>query len=138
MESKSAKRSSFLLFGLSFNLILTLTSLGFTCYSLNRFDSRLTAVEQDLKASNGPYDLADGLIVEPTSTHSPLSGPQKKSDVAKRAADNPSMRRKCSSSCLNLKVHRSVSCMFFIHVYWANIFCVNTSAFQMLTNGSKA
>ena len=45
MENKSAQGSSVLLFGLSFNLILTLSSLGFTCYSLNRFDSRLTSVE---------------------------------------------------------------------------------------------
>lgn len=113
METKSAKGSSVLLFGLSFNLILTLASLCFTCYSLNRFDSRLTAVEQDLLATNGPYQLADGVIVKLTFTHSPSSAQQKKNDVAKRAVDNPSMCRKCSSACLNLNMHRNVSYMFF-------------------------
>ena len=113
METRSAKGSSVVLFGLSFNLMLTLASLGFTCYSLNRFDSRLTAVEQDLLATNSPSRLADGVIVEPTSTHSPLSGPQKKNSVVKRAVDNPSMCRKCSSACLNLNVHRSVGCSLF-------------------------
>jgi len=136
METKRAKGSSVVLFGLSFNLILTLASLGFTCYSLNRFDSRLTAVEQDLLATNSPYRLADGLIVKPTSTQFPLSGSQKTNIVAKRAVDNPSMCRKCSA-CLNLNVHRSVSCMFFIHVYWTYLVCVITSAFQMLTDGTK-
>ena len=112
MENKSAKGSSAVLFGLSFNLILTLASLGFTCYSLNRLDSRLTAVEQDLLATNSPHGLADGVIVKPTSTHSTLSGPQKK-NAAKRAVDNPSMCRKCSRPCLNVNVLRSVSCSLF-------------------------
>ena len=113
METKSAKGSSVLLFGLSFNLILTLTSFGFTCYSLNRFDSRLTTVEHDLLATNSPYRHADGVIAEPTSTHSPLTEPQKKNNVAKRAVDNPSLCRKCSA-CLNLNVHQRVSCPLFI------------------------
>jgi len=114
METKSAKGSSVVLFGLSFNLILTLASLGFTCYSLNRFDSRLTVVEQDLLTTNSPYRLAEGVIVEPTSTHSPLSGPQKENNVAKRAVDNPSMCRKCNSACPNLNVQQSVSCSLYI------------------------
>ena len=75
METKRAKGPSVLHFGLSFNLILTLASLGFTCYSLNRFDSRLTAVEQDLLATNSPYRLADGDVsVKPTTMHSTQSG----------------------------------------------------------------
>ena len=114
METKSAKGSSVLLFGLSFNLILTLASLGFTCYSLNRFDSRLTAVEQDFLATNSPYGLADGVIITPTFTHSTLSGPQKKNKVVKRAVDSLAMCRKCSSACLNLNMHQSVSCSLFI------------------------
>ena len=134
MATKSAKGSSVLLFGLSFNLILTLASLGFTCYSLNRFDSRLTAVEQDLLATSSPYQLADGVIVKPTSTHSTQTGPQKKNNVAKRAVDDPSMCRKCRSACLNLNVLGSVSCMLLVHVFWAYLFCVITSAFQMLTD----
>ena len=113
METKSAKGSSVLLFGLSFNLILTLTSFGFTCYSLNRFDSRLKTVELDLLATNSPYRHSDGVIAEPTSTHSPLTEPQKKNNVAKRAVDNPSLCRKCSA-CLNLNVHRRVSFSLFI------------------------
>lgn len=131
METKSVKGLSVLFFGLSFNLILTLASLGFTCYSLNRFDSRLTAVEQDLLATNSPYQLADGVIVEPTSTHhSTLS----KKYVAKRAVDNPSMCRKCKSACLNLNVLESVSCIFLIHVFWAYLVCVITSSSQMPTD----
>ena len=58
METKSATGSSVLLFVFSFNLILTLASLGFACYSLNRFGSRLTAVEQDLLATNSRYRFA--------------------------------------------------------------------------------
>ena len=81
---------------------------------MNRFDSRLTVVEQDLMATNSQHQLADGVIVKPTSTHSPLSGPQKKSNVAKRAVNDPSMCLKCSSACLNLNVHRSVSCSLSI------------------------
>ena len=133
METKSAKGSSVFLFGLSFNLILTSASLGFTCYSLNRFDSRLTAVEQDLLATSSPYQLADGVIVKPTSTHSTLS----KNYVAKRAVDNPSMCRKCRSACLNFNVLGKVSCMFLIRVFWAYLVCVITSAFQILTEVSK-
>ena len=47
MESKANKNSHVLMFGLSFNLILTLGSLGFSCYSLHRLDSRLTTLEQN-------------------------------------------------------------------------------------------
>ena len=113
-ETRSVKGSSVLLFGLSFNLILSLASLGYTSYSLNRFDSRLTVVEQDLMATNSQHQLADGVIVKPTSTHSSLSGPQKKSNVAKRAVNDPSMCLKCSSACFNLNVHRSVSCSLLL------------------------
>jgi len=114
METKSAKGSSVLLFGLSFNLILTLASLGFTCYSLNRFESRLTAVEQDLLATYSPYRGADSVNVKTTSIRSPLNGSQKKNNVAKRAVDNPCMCNKCSRACLNLNVDRSVSCSLFM------------------------
>ena len=121
METKSAKGSSVLLFGLSFNLILTLASLGFTCYSLNRFDSRLTAVEHDLLTTNSPYRRhADGVMVKPISTDSPLTEPKKKKNVAKRAVDNSPLCRKCSA-CLHLNVHRSVSCSLiipFIYFLW--------------------
>jgi len=72
---------------------------------LNRFDSRLTTVEHDLLATNSPYRHVDGVIAEPTSTHSPLTEPQKKNNVAKRAVDNPSLCQKCSA-CLNLNVYR--------------------------------
>ena len=133
MDTKKAKGPSVLHFGLLFNLILTLASLGYTCYSLNRLDSRLTAVEQDLLTTNSPYRLADGVNVKPTATHSTLS----KNYVAKRAVDNPSMCRKCRSACLNSNELGSVSCMFHLHVFWAYLVCVITSAFQMLRNGCK-
>ena len=109
METKSSKRSNVLLFGLSFNLILTLGSLGFTCYSLHRLDSRLTAVERDLLVVNSyPYDLANQDILKPTSARS--LGSQMMKTVIKRAADSPSICRKCSSVCLNWNAHRNVSC----------------------------
>ncbi|KAL9961652.1 hypothetical protein ACROYT_G030640 [Oculina patagonica] len=108
MESKSKTSSNVLLFGLSFNLILTLASLGFTCYSLHRLDSRLTAVERDLLVVNSyPYGLANHEIVAPTTTHSPQSGSQRKEAVVKRAAYSQSMCRKCSSVCLNWNGHRN-------------------------------
>ncbi len=111
MESKSKKSSNVLLFGFSFNLILTLASLGFTCYSLHRLDSRLTAVERDLLVVNRySYRLANREIVIPTTTHSPQSGSQRKEAVVKRAADSQSMCRKCSNVCLNWNGHRNVSC----------------------------
>ena len=109
METKSSKRSNVLLFGLSFNLILTLGSLGFTCYSLHRLDSRLTAVERDLLVVNSyPYGLANQEILKPTSARS--LGSQMMKTVIKRAADSPSICRKCSSVCLNWNAHRNVSC----------------------------
>jgi len=114
MESKVNKSSRALLFGLSFNLILTLGSLGFTCYSLHRFDSRLTTVEQDLLVVNHPDHLSSSVILKPTSTHSPQSGPQRKKGVGKRAVNRPSQCRKCSSPCLNVNRHRNVSCFLYI------------------------
>ena len=109
MESKSNTSSNVLLFGLSFNLILTLGSLGFTCYSLQRLDSRLTAVERDFLVVNHAYRLSN--IVKPTSPHSPQSESQRKEAVVKRAADRPSICRKCSSVCLqSSNGHRNVSC----------------------------
>ena len=121
MESKGNKSSSALLFGLSVNLILTLGSLGFTCYSLHRFDSRLTTVEQDLLAVNHPDQLANRVIVKPTTTYSPPSGSRRKEGVAKRAVDRPSMCRKCSSTCLNANRPRNVSCFLF-HVVIETVF----------------
>ena len=110
MESNGSKVSSVLLFGLSFNLILTLCSLGFTCYSLHRFGSRLTTVEQDLLVVNHPDQIVNRVIFKATSTHSPPSGSRRKEAVAKRAVDRPSICGKCSSSCLNANRPRNVSC----------------------------
>ena len=107
MEINGSKSSNALLFGLSFNLILTLGSLGFTCYSLHRFDSRLTAVEKDLLVANHPDQLNNRVIVKPTSTHSPPSGSRKTEAVAKRAVDRLPMCRKCSTPCLNANRHRN-------------------------------
>ena len=105
MESKGNTNAHVLMFGLSFNLILTLGSVGFTCYSLHRLDSRVTAVEQ-----NPPYQFTDGVIVEPTFRHQRSGGSQMKETFrVKRSADRPSLCRKCSSVCLNSNGHRSVS-----------------------------
>ncbi|XP_078381889.1 uncharacterized protein LOC144664619 isoform X9 [Oculina patagonica] len=100
MESKSKKSSNILLFGFSFNLILTLSSLGFTCYSLHQLDSRLTEVERNLLVVNSyPYPLANHEIVKHALMDSPQSESQMKEAVVKRAADKPSMCRKCRSVC---------------------------------------
>ena len=115
MEAKSLKNSNILLCGLSFNLIPTLGSLGFACYSLHRLDSRLTAVERDLLVINRyPYRLANRMILEPTSsstsanTHS--TGSLLRKRVVKRAVrSSPSKCRKCRSVCSNSNRHRNVS-----------------------------
>ena len=122
MASKSNKSSSALLFGLSVNLILTLGSLGFTCYSLHRFDSRLTTVEQDFLVVNHPDQLANRVIVKSSSTHSPPgSGSQRKETVAKRAVDKPSMYCKCNSPCSNANRPGNVRC-FSLHVVIEAVF----------------
>ena len=105
MESKGNTNAHVLMFGLSFNLILTLCSVGFTCYSLHRLDSRVTAVER-----NPPHQFTDGVIVEPTFRHQRSGGSQMKETFrVKRSADRPSMCRKCSSVCWNSNGHRGVS-----------------------------
>jgi len=101
-KSKSVKNSNILVFGLSFNLILTLASLGFACYSFHRLELRVTAVEQDLLALNHPYRLDNHGILKPTSTHSPLrSDTEVKRNLVKRAVDGSSLCRKCNSVCFN-------------------------------------
>ena len=127
MESKS-NNTNVLLFGLSFNLILTLSSLGFICYSFHRLDLRLTAVEQELLATSRQQRLGNRVHVDPTLLHSRQSGSQKKEVVVKRAVDTPSMCRKCSSVC----GHRNVS-FFLINKYspfyefWMAVSLWNTS-----------
>ena len=117
MESKG-KNSQLLMFGLSFNLILTLGSLGFTCYSLQRLDSRLTEVEHDLLLINPTYQLDSRRTVEPPFTHPNPSGSQMKETVrVKRAADRPSMCRKCSSACLKSNDHPTVSYFAYFYLY---------------------
>ena len=59
MESKANKSSHVLMFGLSVNLILTLGSLGFTCYSLHRLDSRLTTLERNSLLKSSPYPISN-------------------------------------------------------------------------------
>lgn len=118
MESKTVKNSNIFLFGISFNLILTLGSLGFTCYSLHRLDSRVATVERDLLAINHPYRLDDHVIVKPTSTHSLESGSQIKRTVVKRAVDSPSICRTCSRVCSNLNSYRKVSRFLITCVYF--------------------
>ena len=118
MESKG-KNSQLLMFGVSFNLILTLGSLGFTCYSLNRLDSRLTAVERYLLLTTPPYQLDSRRTVEPPFTHPNPSGSQMKRETVrvKRAANRPSMCRKCSSACLKSNDHPTVSDFAYLYLY---------------------
>ena len=115
MEAKIVKNLNVLPCGLSFNLILTLGSLGFVYYSLHRSDSRLTAVERDLLViCRYPYRLANRMIIEPTSsstcanTHSSES-PLRESVVKRAVRSSPSKCRKCSSVCSNSNRHRNVS-----------------------------
>ena len=115
MESKSVKNSNIFLFGLPFNLIVTLGSLGFTCYSLHRLDSRVTAVEQDSLVLNHPSRLDNHGIIKPTSTHSPLSDSEmkvKRRSLVKRAV-NESFKCLCNSVCLNSNGSRKVRIYFF-------------------------
>ena len=109
MESKSVKNSNIFLFGFSFNLILTLASLGFTSYSLHRLESRVAAVEQDLLALNHPYRLDNHGISKLTFTHSPpISESEMNGKLSKRAVDGSSLWRKCNRVCLNSKELRKV------------------------------
>lgn len=102
MESKAIKSQCFLTFGLSFNLILTLGSLGFTCYSLHRLDSRVTTVEQNVLLTNPSDQLLSRVTVEPTSAEPHPGGSRIKETVRdKRAADKGSSCRKCRRDCPN-------------------------------------
>lgn len=76
MESKANNNSHVFLFGFSFNLIITLGSLGFTCYSLQRLDSRLIAVEQNLRMPNPSSELGNRVNSLPTITHPRPRGAQ--------------------------------------------------------------
>lgn len=110
MEPKANKRSQALVLGLSVNLVLTLGSIAFICYSLHRFDSRLTAIEQNLLLTSFPYQLADQVTAQPKFEQSHPNGPQIKEDArVKRAANSQSMCRKCSNACLKSIGHRNVN-----------------------------
>ena len=98
------------MFGLSFNLILTLGSLGFSCYSLHRLDSRLTTLEQNSLLKNSPYHISNPFSGAPGSAHFRPSGSlEKETGRVQRAAERPSICSKCSSVCENLNSQRSVS-----------------------------
>ena len=94
------------MFGLSVNLILTLGSLGFTCYSLHRLDSRLTALEL---LKDTPYQISDPFSAPPTSAHFRPSGSlEKETGRVQRAVERTSICRKCGSVCVNLRNQRRV------------------------------
>ena len=111
MESKSVKNCNIFLLGLSFNLILTLCSLGFTCYSLHRLESRVTAVEQDLLVLNQPHRLDNHGIIKPTSTHLSQSDLEMKANsrnLVKRAINRSFKRCECNDVCSNSNGSRKV------------------------------
>ena len=121
MESKAIKSQCFLTFGLSFNLILTLGSLGFTCYSLHRLDSRMTTVEQNVLLTNPSDQLLSRVTVEPTSAEPHPGGSRIKETVRdKRAADKGSSCRKCRRDCPN-----SSGVSFFLFARLSNIIFTN-------------
>ena len=110
MESKANNNSHVFLFGFSFNLILTLGSLGFTCYSLQRLDSRLIAVEQNLRMPNPSSELGNRVNSLPTIRHPRPRGAQMEEIVrVRRATDTSSLCRKCSNVCAKSNGNRSVS-----------------------------
>lgn len=110
MESKANNNSHVFLFGFSFNLIITLGSLGFTCYSLQRLDSRLIAVEQNLRMPNPSSELGNRVNSLPTITHPRPRGAQMEEIVrVRRATDTSSLCRKCSNVCAKSNGNRSVS-----------------------------
>ena len=116
MEPKANGRSQALILGLFVNLVLTLGSIAFTYYSLHRFDSRLTAVEQNLQLTSSPDQLADRVIAQPTFKQSSPSGQQmKEDDRVKRGANRQFMCHKCSSACLKSIGHRNVSFFASMH-----------------------
>ena len=122
MESKAIKSQCFLTFGLSFNLILTLGSLGFTCYSLHRLDSRVTTVEQNVLLTNPSDQLLSRVTVEPTSAEPHPGGSRIKETVRdKRAADKGSRCRKCRRDCPN----SSGVSFFFLFARLSNIIFTN-------------
>ena len=91
------------MFGLSVNLILTLGSLGFTCYSLHRLDSRLTALEL---LKDTPYQISDPFSAPPTSAHFRPSGSlEKETGRVQRAVErcNDRIFSYRVLSCLRLK-----------------------------------
>ena len=96
MESKANNNSHVFLFGFSFNLIITLGSLGFTCYSLQRLDSRLIAVEQNLRMPNPSSELGNRVNSLPTITHPRPSGAQMEEIVRVRRASD----RSCAANVL--------------------------------------
>lgn len=109
METKIVKHSNVLLYGFSFHLILTLGSLGFTCYSLNRLDSRLTAIEQNLMLKSTPYQHANGATIKITSENAPGSGWKTTDQIVKRDISSPSICSKCRTVCSNSNTQQNVS-----------------------------
>lgn len=110
MESKANNNSHVFLFCFSFNLIITLGSLGFTCYSLQLLDSRLMAVEQNLRMPNPSSELGNRVNSLPTITHPRPRGAQMEEIVrVRRASDRSSLCRKCSNACAKSNGNRSVS-----------------------------
>ena len=109
METKIVKHSNVLLYGFSFHLILTLGSLGFTCYSLNRLDSRLTAIEQNLMLKSTPYQHANDATIKITSENAPGSGWKTTDQIVKRDISSPSICSKCRTVCSNSNTQQNVS-----------------------------
>lgn len=115
METKIVKHSNVLLYGFSFHLILTLGSLGFTCYSLNRLDSRLTAIEQNLMLKSTPYQHANGATIKITSENAPGSGWKTTDQIVKRDISSPSICSKCRTVCSNSNTQQNVALDLKVH-----------------------
>ena len=81
----------------------------FTCYSLNRLDSRLTAIEQNLMLKSTPYQHANGATIKITSENAPGSGWKTTDQIVKRDISSPSICSKCRTVCSNSNTQQNVS-----------------------------
>ena len=100
MEGKNNKASNTFVFAVtSLNAILTLSTLGFTCYSLQRLESRVSRIER-VVLEEDHHNRRPMTFYNPTRTstsHGARDKAEKKAALVKRAAKSPC--EKCSTTC---------------------------------------
>lgn len=111
MENKSNKSWNIpVLAFTSLNFILTLSTLGYTCYSLQRFESRLTRVEHSRPWRDYNSDFRTTLS---STRKTPYDGKSAEKRGVRSLRAVRSLCEKCSSACTNWKNHRNVSNLIF-------------------------